>query len=154
MCIRDSHRTSSVVHVGDRTSNVTIKEWFGDKEVTPKQLLDFAETEKIVNGNRYLAYQVPEVSKSATGRTFEDSFILANTDIFGSMQGSNDADTEQKAADHAGSHKKSEFALTYSISQTSWKTPRYIERGLEWLLTYSTVPAEAATASEATVVVK
>jgi predicted ATP-dependent endonuclease of OLD family len=152
--LKDGHRTSSVVHVGDRTTNATIKEWFRDKEATPKQLLDFAETDKRVKGNRYLAYQVPEVSKTATGRTFEDSFILANPGIFGSMQGTSDADTEQKAADQANSHKKSEFALTYSITQTTWRTPRYIERGLEWLLNYSTVPALPATSSGATVVVK
>lgn len=152
--VKDGRRSASVVHIGDRTSNATIKEWFGDKDVTPEKLLELAETDKIEDGNRYLAYQVPEASKSATGRTFEDSFILANADIFESMQGETDADTEQNAADHAGQQKKSEFALTYSISHTSWKTPRYIERGLEWLLTYATVPAVAATVSEAAVVVK
>jgi predicted ATP-dependent endonuclease of OLD family len=151
---KQSSRAASLVHIGDRTSNATIKEWFTNKDVNLTDLLAFAETDKIINGNRYLAYQVPEESGGACGRTFEDSFILANPALFDFVPGTDNVTTERKAADQANSQKKSDFALQYSISQTDWKTPRYISRGLEWLLSYATVPSVTDSAAEVKVAIK
>ncbi|MBH0083137.1 ATP-dependent endonuclease [Salinibacterium sp. SWN167] len=147
-------RSSSPVHVGDRTSNATIKNWFANKDVTPSELIELAKTDQIVRGNRYLAYQVPEESESACGRTFEDAFILANQTMFEFVPSSGDVETENKAADLAKAQKKSEFALTYSISKTDWDTPRYIARGLEWLLSNPTIKSVGAPAAEPKAAVK
>lgn len=129
-------RKKSCVHGGERTSNATIKNWF-TAEVTPAALLAKAETETIKNKNRYLAYQVPEAVSQSCGRTFEDSFILANPQLFGLTLSGNIGEDEQSAVNEAAEYKKSAFALKYSIEEVDWITPRYIKRGLNWLLTYS-----------------
>ena len=126
------------VHQGDATSNATIKQWFSGLEQTPSALLDAAENSAIVARARYLAYQIPEAAQEACGRSFEDAFILANPGIFGvSLSGDVDED-EANALEIAGNQKKSTFALRFAIEETDWATPRYIQRGLDWLLAYGT----------------
>lgn len=151
--LANGKRAASRVHVGDRTSNSTIKEWFGNEQVTPEELLALAETDEIVKGNRYLAYQVPEEEKTACGRSFEDAFVLANPDLFGFSPGASDIETEVAADDQSREQKKSDFALRYSIAETVWNTPRYIHRGLNWLLSVGT-PPETPIDSDAKVAVK
>jgi putative ATP-dependent endonuclease of OLD family len=139
----DGKLKSAPVHEGERTSNTTINQWFPGVGLSPTTLISMAESNSIVKANRYLAYQVPETSGQACGRTFEDAFILANPALFDLVVGENLVDTENAAAAIASSHKKSDFALTYSISETEWQTPRYIRQGLEWLLAF-TEPVELA----------
>lgn len=135
-------RSAALVHVGDRTSNATIKKWFSNTNITPTALLTNAETESIKNGNRYLAYQIPEMVGEACGRSFEDAFILANPSLFGLICSGNLTSDEENARAEAESHKKSEFALKYAIQESAWVTPRYIHQGLKWLLSYPLLPDE------------
>lgn len=133
---RDSATT---VHYGVSTSNATIKKWFPDPDAQNlTTLLDAAETDAIIRGNRYLAYQVPESKGKACGRTFEDAFLLANPSAAGLTLTDDITQDEALVRDTAQGLKKSDFALRFAVEKTGWKTPRYIQRGLDWLLNYPT----------------
>jgi putative ATP-dependent endonuclease of the OLD family len=112
---------------GTRTSNACIKSWFGDTEISPGSLIKKTEQEKIY-GIRRLAYQIPEADGKPCGRSFEDAFILTNSELFGLAE-----NNEEDAWNMAKSVKKSEFALKYAIEKTNWIVPRYIQEGLIWL---------------------
>lgn len=147
-------RTAVRVHSGDRTSNATINHWFLDNSLPPKELLLKAETDAIQRGSQYIAYQVPEIAGppetkvSACGRSFEDAFILANPGLFElTLTGSTSVD-EDAAQTAAETYKKSDFALKFAISDTDWVTPRYIQRGLDWLLGFSHPESTADAADE------
>lgn len=133
---------ATTVHEGHSTSNATIKNWFPEvAEQTPQALLKAAKSDAIIRGNRYLAYQVPEGDEGGCGRTFEDSFILANPES-NNLELTGDAKQDELLArELAGAQKKSEFAIHFAIKETSWQTPRYIQLGLDWLLAYP-APAE------------
>lgn len=126
---------ATIVHESVSTSNATIKSWFSGKDAhAPSALLDAAETAAIVKGDRYLAFQVPEVKGGACGRTFEDAFILANPDLLNLTFTGDVIHDESLARASTQDEKKSDFALRFAIQETGWQTPRYIQRGLEWLL--------------------
>lgn len=147
-------RTATPVHSGDRTSNATIKKWFAP-EITPTELLKEAESETIKRDNRYIAYQVPEQTLDACGRSFEDAFILANPSLFTLTLAEDAMADEEAARKEAESHKKSDFALRFAIDETDWITPRYIQRGLDWLLNFQPPENIADTTDESgSVVVK
>lgn len=148
--------SAAVVSSGDRTSNATITTWFSNPKVAPSELLKGADTDVVIRGNRYLAYQVPEALNQACGRSFEDAFILANPALFDDFALTGDAATDEAAAmTEAKTHKKSDFALHFSIHETEWATPRYIQRGLDWLLRFpQPQDAEDGTEDQGTVVVK
>lgn len=136
-----AQKTATTVHQGDGTSNATIKYWFTETELTPSFLLATAASAAIIEGNRCLAYQVSETDKGACGRSFEDAFILANPTIF-DFTTTGDVDKDEcLARDEAHKYKKSEFALRFAIDETDWAIPRYIRRGLRWLLSYPAVSA-------------
>ena len=101
-------------------------------------------------GSLRLAYQVPEVPGGPCGRTFEDTFILANQTLFGITGATNEA-LAQAAQDKAEKQKKSKFALTYAIKKTKWVTPRYIEEGLRWLAACNAAVADLGVALTAEV---
>lgn len=128
---------ATTVHEGTSTSNATIKQWFpGSEAQNPIALLAAAETDAIIRGNRYLAFQVPESGSKACGRTFEDAFLLANPtaeDLTLTGDTSQDEPLVREAVDGL---KKSEFAMRFAVNEVGWKTPRYIQRGLDWLLKY------------------
>lgn len=133
--------SSTEVHKGTTTSNATIKTWFPAKDDQKlSALLEAAKTtEAIIKGNRYLAYQIPDNASGACGRTFEDAFILANPSAV-KIELTHDIDEDEaKARDAAKAMKKSEFALRFAVKDSNWVTPRYIQRGLDWLLDYSPV---------------
>ncbi|MER7624371.1 AAA family ATPase [Streptomyces sp. NPDC126503] len=124
-------------HEGTATTNEAIKKWFGEAKLSPSDLLKNAEHGVPVIGMRGLAYQIPETTiDGPCGRTFEDAFILANPAKFGLSNGETKptSQSELDAREEAKKYKKSDFALTFAIEQQDWKIPRYIERGLEWLL--------------------
>ncbi|MFD7113256.1 ATP-dependent endonuclease [Streptomyces microflavus] len=127
---------SCCVQEGTSTTNQGIKKWFDKNELSPSQLLQEAEESIPVDGMRGLAYQVPELVNGPCGRTFEDSFILANPTLFSwsGDSGKSILDKERQARELAKKYKKSDFALTFAITQDDWNIPRYIRRGLEWLL--------------------
>lgn len=120
------------VHAGSTTSNETLKHWFGPApRLTPAMLLAKSAEEKVTKLRR-VAYQIPENEDGPCGRTFEDAFILANLALF-DVDSVDPDEQETRARELALEHKKSDFAITYSVDQTSWQTPRYLQDGLEWL---------------------
>lgn len=127
---------SCCVREGVSTTNEGIKKWFDKSDLSPSELLKEAEESIPVDGMRGLAYQVPEVAGGPCGRTFEDAFILANPALFNlsSAGAQSNLEKERQARSLAKKYKKSDFALTFAISQQDWEIPRYIKRGLEWLL--------------------
>ncbi|GFK17717.1 ATP-dependent nuclease [Corynebacterium glutamicum] len=137
--------SATTVHKGTSTSNATIKNWFPDSAAQdPIALLDAAETNAIIRGNRYLAFQIPEVKGKACGRTFEDAFLLANPTVEDlDITKSDISQNEALVRDTAAGLKKSDFALRFAVNEKGWKTPRYIQRGLDWLLNYTTTQESA-----------
>ena len=115
------------VSEGERTSNACIKNWFELPEITPAALISKTDADKTV-GDLRIAYEVPEAAGAPCGRSFEDTFILANFAMFGLA-----APSEDEAADKAKEEGKSDFALKYAIEETGWKVPLYIAEGLQWL---------------------
>jgi len=155
--IKGPQREAVITHASDRTSNACIKSWFNDSTVEPLALIKLVGTGRLRSAERYLAYQVPEEGQKACGRTFEDSFVLANPSLFDLILTNDPLEDEQKARQIAAGFKKSDFALEYAIRKTIWNPQRYLALGLEWLLHYPKLnpPAAAGSADEtATVVVK
>lgn len=138
---------SCCVTEGTTTSNEGIKKWFNNEDITLTELEKAAADELPVIGRRGLAYQVPEIPGGACGRTFEDAFILANPEIFKLkyFRSKSVADQEQQARELARGQKKSNFALRFAVAEEDWTTPRYIRRGLEWLLRQTPMPTEVNT---------
>lgn len=121
------------VSEGLRTSNASIKDWFGNADLSPIDLLRKPTDEKIIKLRR-IAYQVPETGQKACGRSFEDAFMLANQDLTGiSSDMDEDKETESWNKAEKLKSKKTEFALRYAIEQTEWAVPLYIREGLQWL---------------------
>ncbi|MCB9843804.1 MAG: AAA family ATPase [Phycisphaeraceae bacterium] len=119
------------VHRGQSTSNACIKAWFSDEALTPEILLGKTNEDK-VKGLCRIAFQCPEATGNPCGRTFEDSFILANRKLF-EFNAETLEELEVAALAEADKHKKSEFALRHAIDCTEWVTPKYVLDGLRWL---------------------
>lgn len=128
------------------TTNVTLKTWL-PKATKIDELIAKSDDDKI-DARVRVAYQVPEVGSSSTGRSFEEAFILANTDKFAAGTALASArffqadDGSQLAAGAIAADSyniadridsKSDFAFDI-ISMSDWATPRYIEEGLKWLV--------------------
>ncbi|MFJ4923022.1 ATP-dependent nuclease [Streptomyces sp. NPDC088725] len=127
-----------LVSESGRTSNQSIRAWSPEMaDTTVAGLLQRAETDlPIIGGSMCLAYQVPEEPGGPCGRTFEDAFALANRALFGIPMGDAPAaELEQQArssVETGGS--KVDFALDHVLGGHDWQVPRYIRRGLEWLM--------------------
>ena len=119
------------VHEGAATSNMCLKEWFGADNSSPTSLLAKLPEAKVKELRR-IAFQIPEDKRGPCGRTFEDAFMLANSQLFG-VAGQTPDEQETDARALAARVKKSEFALQYAISETEWATPAYIREGIRWL---------------------
>ena len=120
------------VHQGKHSSNECLKAWFkGDQPVTLAALTAMTDSQRILKGNR-IAYQCPENDEGPCGRTFEDAFILANPTLFGLTATTSDT-LELEARAIASKQKKSEFALKYAITETTWTAPKYMLDGIRWL---------------------
>lgn len=126
------------VHLGARSSNACINNWFEDPKdkdakLGPTQLLAAKEGQKIA-GKRRLAYELPESDGGPCGRSFEDAFMLANRSLF-PLSGKTPQELELEAFENAQEVKKSHFALDHALRVTEWNVPRYIREGLLWLST-------------------
>ncbi len=132
------------VSEGTNSSNVTINRWFKSDDGGNPTIADIqAKTDREKSTNtRRLAYQVPHTPGDACGRSFEDAFILANPNKF-EITGQMAEERETQAWDKAQSIKKTEFALTYAISETDWFIPRYIRESLLWLANIGTSESAA-----------
>lgn len=141
----NNNRTKCKVSEGTHSSNAAINRWFdpdGGNNPTIGDIQAKSAAEK-TNGMRRLAYQVPHKEEDACGRSFEDAFMLANPTTF-AITGETAEDREAQAWEAAAKVKKSEFALTYAISETDWVVPRYITEGLVWLANLETNPLQPA----------
>ena len=140
----NNNRVKCKVSEGTHSSNATINRWFnsdGGNNPTLDDIQAKTNDEKSTDTRR-LAYQVPHIAGDACGRSFEDAFMLANPDRFGiTSQAAEKRETQ--AWDKAQAVKKTEFALTYAISETDWIIPRYISEGLSWLANIGTAETTA-----------
>lgn len=119
------------VSQGQRTSNACLKSWYGNKDITPAELLAVDDAAK-TKGRLRLTFQCPEAEVGPCGRSFEDAFMLANPELF-PLPGPSDAEKETQAWEKARDQKKSAFALEHALSENDWNIPRYIRCGLTWL---------------------
>jgi hypothetical protein len=125
------------------TCNETLKKWLPRKEKI-SQLLAQVEKDKI-EGKTRVAYQIPEEENGKCGRSFEEAFILKNSQVIfdnrdaikslnGKLADYADAKAIQdKSFDVAGDiSKKTDFAFDMMMIG-EWATPKYIKDGLLWL---------------------
>ena len=120
------------VSVGIKSSNSCLTRWFNDIAISPADLISKATEEK-TRESISIAFQVPEVVGGPCGRSFEDSFMLANQSLF-EIETGTDADREEAAwLEATRGLKKTDFALKYAIDHNDWSIPRYISDGLTWL---------------------
>lgn len=148
----NNNRKKCKVSEGTHSSNSCINRWYAGAEgakPTKDELLAKGEADKITNTRR-LAFQVPHSDGDACGRSFEDAFMLANSDIF-NITGATQQEREDQAWKAAENVDKTDFALEYAIEKTGWIVPRYIEEGLEWLAQNpDNAPAAEVSQEEAT----
>lgn len=140
------HKKVATSTVDAITTNVTLKNWL-PKSTKISELLARADADKVHDRVR-IAYEVPETEGAATGRSFEEAFILANADQLAAATGlasarifqADDKNQLDGSAIRADSYNiaeridsKSDFAFDI-IKLGDWTTPRYIAEGLTWLL--------------------
>lgn len=133
---------------GAVTSNTTLKRWLPEcTTITDLLSKDTLETQRECGLIR-VCYQIPQEDSTAVGRSFEESFILANSDEL-AKQAPNLANASKFRRDKKHYHtaaairsnaytiagkitNKSDFAFDILLLD-NWKTPKYIEEGLKWL---------------------
>ncbi|SJL83946.1 ATP-dependent nuclease [Vibrio palustris] len=135
---------ASCVSEGTHSSNAGLSNWFGMEGYASLGDI-YAKAEKSkVSGCRRVAFQVNEDEKAICGRSFEDAFILANTNLF-ELHGLGGVELEYSVFERAkkiGNESKANFAIEYSMEKTDWAVPKYICEGLEWLDSDDAVKAE------------
>lgn len=124
---------------GTATSNQTLKAWLpgSDDLAVLRAASDVAKTNHRVR----VAYQVPDADDLPCGRSFEEAFIyrnmawlLANRSVLiatGDCFDQASADALRNAAFDLALDKV-DFALDLMLA-AGWRTPKYIEEGLQWL---------------------
>ena len=124
------------VNEGTHTSNSGIKNWFNLKdEIIELSEIRSKSLEEKTNKFRRIAFQIPELKKTACGRSFEDSFIIANRELFG-FKDVPDSEIESISYEEAieiSKKGKMNFALKIGLFTKEWNVPHYIEDGLLWL---------------------
>ena len=133
---------------GAKTSNACLK-FFYDKDITLEQLANKGEVDQILaDGRCYLTFQTLvsvdgyQEDEKMHGRTFEETFIYENLNLFKdgkvstsvTLEGDHDKDYEYiYKLVKSDNFKKVEFALDIVFSEEDWKVPHYIKVGLIWL---------------------
>ena len=133
-----------------KTTNQTLIQWI-PKEENIEKLLSKSETEKIESNSIRVAYQtnLGEKGEIKCGRSFEEAFIIENTGYLLEKKDEIDSlknqlkkySTEESIKNNSyqiydfidRNKKKSDFAFDLLMND-SWKTPTYIEEGINWLL--------------------
>ncbi|MDP1771305.1 MAG: ATP-dependent endonuclease [Methylobacter sp.] len=121
---------------GTHSSNGGLSEWFDETGYSSLANLTVKTDTDKVKGFRRLTFEIPEEGLTACGRSFEDAFILANRELFGLENETDEKQAEKDAfekAEKIGEKSKANFAIEYAIEKTNWKVPKYIEDGLLWL---------------------
>lgn len=130
------------------TSNNSLKVFL---EVnTVQELLALKKEQKVCSKNdRFVAFQMSINVKEGEGssfdmipRTLEEAFAYDNFSLIRNgelnlgieiSENLNDAYDEIYKRVKSSSFKKTDFALEVLFSESAWKTPKYIEEGLNWL---------------------
>lgn len=131
-----------------KTSNLCLK-FFYDNDVDIKQLISKEGKDQIFDNDRcYLTFQKPvsvngyHKNAKMHGRTFEETFIYENMDLFNkgkfstsvTIEGDHNKDFESiYKLVNSKNFKKAEFALDIAFSEEDWIVPNYIKVGLTWL---------------------
>ncbi|WP_244370066.1 ATP-dependent nuclease [Pseudoalteromonas xiamenensis] len=129
------HHSGVMVSQGDRSSNVGISKWFGEEGYSDLATIRAKDSGSKILGCRRLAFQVDEDVSGLCGRSFEDAFILVNSQLF-QLNNLTGSALEQAVFDKAkdiGKKSKADFAIEYCISNTDWLVPKYIQEGCAWL---------------------
>lgn len=133
----DTERTKyskSMVSKGTHSTNAAIKNWL-DKDLQgymPIHDCTSKTSEEKVTGSRRIAYQIPEDGHTCIGRSFEDAFMLANTELF-NLTGPSDDEFAVEAFEEAADTEKTNFAMKFGLINSDWVPPLYISQGLKWL---------------------
>ncbi|NGY65057.1 AAA family ATPase [Lentzea sp. NEAU-D13] len=142
----DKRRRCPTAHEGAVSSNATIKNWLpGESEIAKLVALN---VDRKIKGRVRVAYQQPEEEGGPCGRSFEEAFIIANAEklsqdanklALGKVFTAKDGTVFSPDAIRAASYeiadaldKKTDFAFDV-MRLGGWRTPLYIEEGLEWL---------------------
>lgn len=137
------NNSATIVSQGNRSSNVGISKWFGGEGHSDLATLRAKDSLSKISGCRRLAYQIDEDGNGLCGRSFEDAFILSNTQLF-ALDNLKNAALEQDVfalAKDIGKKSKANFAIEFCVDKTDWVVPKYIREGLEWLEQDDTVVA-------------
>ncbi|MET3810235.1 ATP-dependent endonuclease [Arthrobacter sp. UYEF3] len=139
------HKKTEVSTQAAITSNNTLKTWLPGKSKISELLAASAESKS--SGNIRVAYQVPEGPGLKCGRSFEESFILANAAKFSSTQQNLanihlfETESRRMSTDEIREdsyniadqiESKADFAFDV-VTLGESDTPKYIAEGLEWL---------------------
>lgn len=144
----DKRKTCRADKAGCVTSNAAIK--FFLKETCVAELAKFDAGKVTLADKCFIAFQHPsEVQRGSStiamhGRTFEESLIYDNFDLFDSggdlqlgveFSSPQDLNEDYTAVFEYVSKKlkKTEFALNLVSSEIEWRTPSYIRDGIRWL---------------------
>jgi len=127
---------------GEKTSNASINHFLKDRFSDFNTLKTLSQSERMVNNNILIAYQTEENDYPA--RSFEDAFISINLEFL--QQNKESFDSLQHKSELVGDKfydiankcikSKPDFAMDILLNDTedlTWKVPRYIIDGLEWL---------------------
>ena len=145
----DARRACRADLTGSRTSNAALKAFLGKS--TRDELVSLKRENQVVeNGSCFVTFQRPVMVKLGDadhemhGRTLEEAFVYENLQLFQEeslsfgvdFAGLNTAEEIRvgiydKVRDQ--NFKKTEFALSVVSSLSAWRTPAYIEEGLQWL---------------------
>ena len=131
------------------TSNSSIKFYLGRESIDELKATK-PEDHILADEICFIAYQKPtavagfSASENMHGRTFEETFIYQNLQLFQDNEielGQEVPTGDEFEAVHnaiyervkSSSFKKTEFALDIASSTATWETPAYISDGLKWL---------------------
>ena len=130
------------------TSNASLRFFLNKSKISDLAVLD--PKKQILTGDScFIAFQKPiavanhDPKQLMHGRTFEETFIFHNMQLFREKKivgleipDGKDFEQEYQAVFErvkSSSFKKTEFALDVASSKADWKTPQYIAEGLCWL---------------------
>jgi putative ATP-dependent endonuclease of the OLD family len=141
----NTHRSACEVDINENieTSNQTIIKFTEKRKI--KDLLELKNENKVFKNIR-LAFQIKENADSSCGRSFEEAFILKNSNLLSDndnlnaskdfFEGKEDnrlvEDSFNETLNLLKKVSKSDFAFDIMLID-GWNTPKYIQEGLEWL---------------------
>ena len=143
----ENRKTCRADTIGAVTSNASIDFFLKEKSIAELIKLN---TEQHILGDStcFIAFQKSSEVKGydlpMIGRTFEETFVYENIELFRDrhislgkdLPAERDFENEYKKVFEvvtSKSFKKTEFALKVASSDSKWTVPNYVEEGLKWL---------------------